>query len=65
MKKIKRKVRLFDYDVTYEASIEDYDDLPWPKYVVHNNKVFVHENQSVGAFGYYRRDLGFRNTIAE
>lgn len=63
--KIKRKVRLEDYGTDYDALIEVYSDLPWPKYVVHDNKVFIHQNRSVGAVGYYRRDLGFYNTLKE
>lgn len=65
MSKTKRKVHLEDYGISHDAAIEVYSDLPWPQYVIHDNKVFVHENKSIGAVGYYRRDLGFYNTLKE
>lgn len=63
--KIKRKVHLSDYDAEHDESIKIDNDLPWPQYVIHENKVFIHEGKSIGAIGYYRRDLGFYNTIVE
>ena len=65
MPKTKRKVRLEDYGIDYDALIEVYGDLPWPTYVIHDNKAFIHQNKSVGAVGYYRRDLSFYNTLKE
>jgi len=64
-KKVNKKVRLVNYDKNYDCLIEICNDLPWPKYIIHNNMVFIGGNHIIGDVCHYERDFGFCNTLEQ
>lgn len=68
--KIKKKVRMVNqggshYDVLHESFILIDHDLPWPKYIIHQNKGFRHDGACDRGVGIYIIDYGFYSTIEE
>lgn len=65
MKMIKRKVHLFDYNQDYEGFIKAYDDLPYPEFIIYDNKLFKHTNTVSYGYGEYRKEPGIPQVTIE
>lgn len=71
LSKRKRRVNLKIGRESAKAFIDMYTDLPWPEFVIHENKVYKYDRVVRGGTGYwggtgeYTIDYGFYNTLQE